>query len=143
MKGPAHSTMSETEPLTVPLYRAAHGRTGDKGNRSNISLIAWHAALWPLLVEQVTEEAVRRQFAQRRPSAVRRYLLPGLEAMNFVLDDVLDGGVNDALNLDSHGKALSFLLLELPITIPAALGGCLAGGPLRLDFNHDPETPHA
>ena len=48
-----------------------------------------------------------------------RYLLPKLHAMNFVLDDVLDGGVNDALNLDSHGKALSFLLLDLPIAVPA------------------------
>ena len=133
----------EPAAITVPLYRAAHGRTGDKGNRSNISLIAWHAALWPLLVEQVTEDAVRRQFAQRRPSAVRRYLLPGLEAMNFVLDDVLDGGVNDALILDSHGKALSFLLLELPLTIPAALAGCLAGSSLPSHLNHDPETPHA
>ena len=47
-----------------------------------------------------------------------RYLLPQLQAMNFVLDDVLDGGVNDALNLDSHGKALSFLLLDLPIDVP-------------------------
>ena len=128
---------------TVPLHRVAHGRTGDKGNRSNISVIAWHPELWPLLLAQVTEEAVAAQFAHRRPSAVRRYLLPELEAMNFVLDDVLDGGVNDALNLDSHGKALSFLLLELPLTIPAALAGCLAGGPLPLDFNHDPETPHA
>ena len=41
--------------------------------------------------------------------------------MNFVLDDVLDGGVNDALNLDSHGKSLSFLLLDLPLRVPAAL----------------------
>ena len=131
--------MSALDVLTVPLYRAAHGRTGDKGNRSNISVIAWHPALWPLLVEQVTEDAVRRQFAHRRPSAVRRYLLAELQAMNFVLDDVLDGGVNDSLNLDSHGKALSFLLLELPITIPAAL----AGGLLPLDFTNDPETSHA
>jgi len=135
--------MSAADVITVPLDRAAHGRTGDKGNRSNISVIAWHPALWPVLVEQVTEDAVRRQFAHRRPSAVRRYLLPELQAMNFVLDDVLDGGVNDSLNLDSHGKALSFLLLELPITIPAALAGCLAGGPLAPDFNHDPETSHA
>ena len=103
--------MSALDIITVPLYRAAHGRTGDKGNRSNISVIAWHPALWPLLVEQVTEDAVRRRFAHRRPSAVRRYLLAELQAMNFVLDDVLDGGVNDSLNLDSHGKALSFLLL--------------------------------
>ena len=111
----------------VPLYRAAHGRTGDKGNRSNISVIAWHPALWQLLVEQVTEAAVARQFAHRQPSRVTRHLLPQLQAMNFVLDDVLDGGVNDALNLDSHGKALSFLLLELPIRVPAELAVHLAG----------------
>ena len=102
---------------TVPLYRAAHGRTGDKGNRSNISVVAWHPALWPALVEQVTEGRVAEQFVHRRPTRVTRYLLPNLHAMNFVLDDVLDGGVNDALNLDSHGKALAFLLLDLPIAI--------------------------
>lgn len=106
---------------TVPLYRAAHGRTGDKGDRSNISVIAWHPLLWPLLVEQVTEQAVARQFAHRRPTRVMRHLLPTLHAMNFVLDGVLDGGVNDSLNLDSHGKALSFLLLDLPIQVPATL----------------------
>lgn len=113
--------------LTVPLYRLAHSRTGDKGNRSNISVIAWHPALWELLVAQVTEEAVARQFAQRRPSRVTRYLLPQLQAMNIVLDDVLDGGVNDALNLDSHGKALSFLLLDLPVRVPGVLVPYLAG----------------
>jgi hypothetical protein len=116
-----------SDAVTVPLYRAAHGRTGDKGNRSSISVIAWHPALWPALVDQVTEEAVGRQFAHRRPSRVARYLCPTLHAMNFVLDDVLDGGVNDALNLDSHGKALSFLLLELPIRLPHALVGHLVG----------------
>ena len=115
--------------LQVPLYRAAHGRTGDKGNRSNISVIAWHPALWPLIVAQVTEEAVARQFAHRRPTRVQRYLLPQLQAMNFVLDDVLDGGVNDALNLDSHGKALSFHLLELRLSVPDDLRRHLAGPP--------------
>ena len=113
--------------LTVPLHRAAHGRTGDKGDRSNISVIAWHADLWPLLVDQVTEEAVARRFAHRRPSRVMRYLLPTLHAMNFVLDGVLDGGVNDSLNLDSHGKALSYLLLDMPIDVPAALASRLTG----------------
>ena len=112
---------------TVPLHRVAHGRTGDKGDRSNISVIAWHPALWPLLVEQVTEAAVARQFAHRRPTQVRRYLLPRLQAMNLVLDGVLDGGVNDALNLDSHGKALSFLLLDLPVQVPAELLPHLVG----------------
>ena len=105
----------------VALRHAAHGRTGDKGDRSNISVVAWHPLLWPLLVEQITEAAVLRQFAHRRPQGVRRYLLPRLQAMNFVLDGVLDGGVNDSLNLDSHGKALSFLLLELPLVVPAEL----------------------
>jgi hypothetical protein len=111
----------------VALHRAAHGRTGDKGDRANISVIAWHARLWPLLVEQVTAEVVAAQFAHRRPGAVVRHLLPQLHAMNFVLDGVLDGGVNDALNLDSHGKALSFLLLDLPLQVPTHLHCFLAG----------------
>ena len=111
----------------VPLWRAAHGRTGDKGDRSNISVIAWHAALYPLIVEQITEERVARQFAHRRPTHVMRHLLPNLHAMNVVLDGVLDGGVNDALNLDSHGKALSFLLLELPLEVPTDLLPLLRG----------------
>ena len=113
--------------FTVPLYRAAHGRTGDKGNRSNISVVAWHSALWPVLVEQVTEARVAAQFVHRRPTRVTRYLLPNLHVMNFVLDDVLDGGVNDALNLDSHGKALAFLLLDLTIELPERLRPHLAG----------------
>ena len=119
-----------TQAITVPLFRAAHGRTGDKGNRSNISVIAWHPDLWPLLQAQVTEEAVAAQFAYRRPARVTRHLLPQLHAMNFVLDEVLDGGVNDALNLDSHGKALSFRLLELHIRVPRDLVSRLAGPPL-------------
>ena len=121
---------------TVPLHVLAHGRTGDKGNRSNISVIAWHPSLWDVLVEQVTEAAVARQFAHRHPSRVQRFLLPQLHAMNFVLDDVLDGGVNEALNLDSHGKALSFLLLDLPIEVPEGLLPCLAGAAI------DPADPN-
>jgi len=120
-------TTATPEVLTVPLYRLAHGRTGDKGNRSNISVIAWHPALWDVLVEQVTEAAVARQFALRRPRQVTRYLLPRLQAMNLVLDDVLDGGVNDALNLDSHGKALSYLLLDMPVRVPARLAPHFGG----------------
>jgi hypothetical protein len=119
--------------ITVALHRAAHGRTGDKGNRSNISVIAWHPDLWDLLVEQVTERAVLAQFAHRKPSRIDRYLLPRLHAMNFVLDDVLDGGVNDSLNLDTHGKALSFLLLDLPIFVPRNLVRRLAGPPAEGD----------
>ncbi|MFM9902476.1 MAG: hypothetical protein ACKVOT_15800 [Polaromonas sp.] len=113
--------------VTVPLYRAAHGRTGDKGNRSNISVIAWHADLYPVLLAQLSEVAVARHFAHRQPTRVQRFALPLLGAMNFVLDDVLDGGVNDALNLDTHGKALSYWLLDLPVEVPLALVSLLAG----------------
>jgi len=128
---------------TVPLWRAAHGRTGDKGNRSNISVIAWHPELYPLLVAQITEGAVAQQFAHRRPARVQRFLLPSLHAMNFVLDDVLDGGVNDSLNLDSHGKALSFLLLEMPLEVPSELRSRLAGTDLPTTNPHSMETKPA
>lgn len=120
---------------TVPLWRAAHGRTGDKGDRSNISVIAWHPALYPLIAAQITEDRVARCFAHRRPSGVMRYELPALHAMNFVLDGVLDGGVNDALNLDSHGKALSFLLLDLPLAVPDELRPLLRGPDHRFPNN--------
>lgn len=112
---------------SVPLWRVAHGRSGDKGNRSNISVIAWEPAFYPLLVAQVDEAAVLRLFAFRRPTAVTRYLLPKLQSMNFVIDDVLDGGVNDSLNLDSHGKSLSFLLLDLRLQVPTELVPLLRG----------------
>ena len=102
----------------IELHRIAHSRTGDKGSTSNISLIAYQPGFFPLLVAQVTEEKVRELFRHRNPSSVRRYVLPKIEAMNFVLEDVLDGGVNDSLNLDSHGKTLSYLLLSLRIEVP-------------------------
>jgi len=102
----------------IALYELAHARTGDKGNRSNISVIAYKADDFPLLVSQVTEARVAEHFAYRKPTKVVRYLLPKIAAMNFVIDGVLDGGVNDSLNLDIHGKTLSFHLLTLPINVP-------------------------
>ena len=102
----------------IALYELAHARTGDKGNHANISLIAYKQDDFALLVDQVTPERVAAHFGARRPSEVRRYLLPNIGAMNFVLDNVLDGGVNDSLNLDMHGKSLSFHLLTLTIQKP-------------------------
>ena len=102
---------------TKTLYALAHARTGDKGNKINISLIAYRSQDYGLLVAQVTPERVAAHFAHRQPSGVTRYLLPGLGAMNFVLEDVLDGGVNDSLNLDMHGKGLSFHLLTLSVDV--------------------------
>ena len=105
----------------VRLYDIAHGRTGDKGDRCNISVIAYRPEYYAILVEQVTPQAVRAVYAHRAPATITRHLLPGLSAMNFVIDHVLDGGVNDSLNLDSHGKSLAGFLLDLPITLPAHL----------------------
>jgi hypothetical protein len=112
----------------IELHRLAHSRTGDKGGAANISLIAYQPEWFPLLLEQVTEETVSELFRHRKPSSVRRYVLPKLSAMNFVLEDVLDGGVNEALNLDAHGKTLSFLLLSLKIEVPAELAARLDAG---------------
>lgn len=108
---------SATE-MEVPLHRIAHGRTGDKGNRLNVSVIAYRPEHFRILCDQVTPERVAEVFAHRRPSAVRRYELPNLSALNFVIDDVLEGGVNDSLNLDGHGKTHSFLVLSLPVRVP-------------------------
>ena len=113
--------MNASDTIEVPLREIAHARTGDKGNRTNISLIAYDPRHYDLLVEQVTESRVARQFAYRKPTHVARYLLPKIAAMNFVLDDVLDGGVNDSLNLDMHGKALSFHLLAITVQVPIAM----------------------
>jgi hypothetical protein len=105
----------------VPLHAIAHGRTGDKGDRSNISVIAYRPEAYPFIVEQLTEARVAEAFRHRHPTAVKRYLLPKLHAMNFVIDGVLDGGVNDSLNLDTHGKSLVFLVLALEVEVPAEL----------------------
>ncbi len=103
------------------LHALAHARAGDKGDRLNISLIAYAPELFALLCEQVTEDAVAGLFAHRHPSAVARYVLPKLHALNFVLDGVLDGGVTQALNLDAHGKTLSFRLLDMRVQVPDEL----------------------
>ena len=101
----------------TPLYQLAHARTGDKGNRSNISVIAYRPEDFPLLLKELTPERVKAHFGFRNPSAVTRYELPNLMALNFVIDDVLDGGVNLSLNLDSHGKSLSYWLLAMEINM--------------------------
>ena len=112
----------------IPLHRIAHGRAGDKGNTVNLSVIAYRPELFPIIEEQVTEEKVRQLFRHRTPTSVKRYVLPKLGALNFVLEGALDGGVNETLNLDAHGKTLSYLLLGMEILAPAELAASLAAG---------------
>lgn len=97
--------------ISMPLHAIAHGRAGDKGDTSNISVIAYKAEAWPVLREQVTEDAVMTIFAPLGAISAKRYELPNLMALNFVVENTLGGGVNSTLALDRHGKTLSFLLL--------------------------------
>ena len=109
--------------VLVPLHLVAHSRAGDKGNRSNISLIPYRAEVYPYLIEQVSGAKVLALLSPKRASSVIRYELPKLPALNFVIDNALEGGVNDGLCLDVHSKTLSSLLLTLCIKLPGDLIG--------------------
>lgn len=98
--------------VETTIRSLAHARSGDKGNRANIAVICRDPADYERLRQTVTETFVAEVFAARRPTRVVRYELPRLAAFNFVLDGVLEGGVNASLGLDGHGKSLSFQLLS-------------------------------
>jgi hypothetical protein len=97
------------------LYDVAHCRAGDKGNTSILSLIAYRAEDYPLLVERATVEAVARHLHGIVLGEITRFELPHLWALQFVCDCALSGGVTTSLGLDAHGKSLSCALLEMPI----------------------------
>lgn len=97
------------------LREIAHSRTGDKGNISNISLIAFDAKDYPLLKEKVTAAVVKDLFKEIVKGEVVRYEMPAIGALNFVMKEALGGGVTKSLALDAHGKSLSSALLGLDI----------------------------
>ena len=99
----------------MKLRAIAHSRTGDKGNTSNISVIAYDERDFPLLARHVTAERVRGQLGAIVQGEVLRYELPGIGALNFVLRGALGGGVTRSLALDPHGKSLSSALLDLEL----------------------------
>ncbi|MDD2964998.1 MAG: hypothetical protein PHU33_13705 [Bacteroidales bacterium] len=97
------------------LHEIAHCRTGDKGNISVISVIAYDKNDFELLKEKVTIEKVRDYFKDIVKGPVNRYTLDNIAALNFVMEDALGGGVTRSLALDKHGKTLSGALLEMEI----------------------------
>ncbi len=109
----------DTREETRPLHAFAHARAGDKGNSVNISVIPYCAGAYRHLLAEVTEDRVRELLKHRAIGAVKRYEVPGLPALNFVIEDALEGGVNLSLGLDGHGKSLSFLMLTMQVSIPA------------------------
>jgi hypothetical protein len=102
----------------MKLRKIAHSRTGDKGNISNISLIAFDQQDYDFLRTNVTAERVKAHFAGIVQGDVTRYELPSLGALNFVLTGALGGGVTRSLALDAHGKSLSSALLDFDLTHP-------------------------
>ena len=99
----------------MKLREIAHSRTGDKGNISNISLIAYDPKDFELLKTQVTPEKVKAHFHGIVKGEVLRYELPNICALNFVMYDALGGGVTRSLSVDMHGKSLSSYLLDMEI----------------------------
>lgn len=99
----------------MKLHDLAHARSGDKGDTSDITVIAYRPGDYPFLREHLTADRVHRHFADLSTSAVDRYELPQLHALKFVLHNALDGGVTRTLNLDAHGKTLSSCLLEIEL----------------------------
>ena len=100
----------------MKLREIAHCRAGDKGNVSNISVIAFDPADYPFLLEQVTVARVAEHFGDRVTGPITRYEVATLAALNFVLEGALSGGVTRSLALDAHGKSMSSLLLDLELT---------------------------
>ena len=107
--------------VTVPLVRIAPARSGDKGNISNIGVIARKPELLPLLRAQLTPQVVKDYFAHLVRGEVNRYELPGINAFNFVLHEALDGGGMASLRADPLGKGMAQMLLDLPVQVPLAL----------------------
>lgn len=105
----------------MKLRELAHARAGDKGDVSNVSVIAHEPGDYAHLAEHVTAARVRAHFAGTVAGEVVRYELPQLGALNFVLHGALGGGVTRSLALDPHGKSLSSVLLEMEI--PARQSG--------------------
>ena len=101
----------------VQLRQIAHARSGDKGDCANIGLIALKPEHYPLLVEQVTAERVKKHFRELCSGQVERYELPNLHALNFLLFQALDGGGTVSLRTDAQGKTLSAALLRMEIDL--------------------------
>lgn len=99
----------------MQLRDIAHSRTGDKGNTSNISLIAYRAEDYPTLLREITAAKVAAFFASVITGPVERYEMPGVLGLNFVLHGALGGGVTRSLALDAHGKSLGSALLAMEI----------------------------
>jgi hypothetical protein len=103
--------------LKIPLSRVAHARSGDKGDTSNIGIIAFDPRHYPMLVREVTADRVKHFFGELVKGNVERFELPNLGALNFLLHEALGGGGTLSLRIDAQGKTLGAALLRMEIEI--------------------------
>ncbi|MDQ6880494.1 MAG: DUF1446 domain-containing protein [Pseudomonadota bacterium] len=124
---------AETGWIEIPLVRVAFARSGDKGDSSNIGVIARRPEWLPLLREQLTESRVASWLAHLVRGTVTRYDVPGIHALNFLCTEALDGGGMASLRNDALGKGMAQILLGIPIRVPADIARQAAGGSAILD----------
>ncbi|MBE2174084.1 DUF1446 domain-containing protein [Acinetobacter oleivorans] len=118
------SAVYQGNEIEVPLIEIAHARSGDKGNHSNIGVIARKAEYLPWIRAALTEQAVAsymQHVLDAEKGRVIRYELPGLNALNFMLENALGGGGVASLRIDPQGKAFAQQLLDMPVKVPAHL----------------------
>lgn len=106
---------------TVKLLKIAHGRSGDKGNGSNVGIIARHPDIYPFLKKELTAERVKEHMKYVCKGEVERYELPNIGALNFILNESLGGGGTVSLKLDAQGKTHASQVLRMDIDVPGEL----------------------
>lgn len=109
------------------LYRMAHARSGDKGDASNVGLIAYDDAGYEILKREVTPERIKAHFGSVVLGEVERFEVPNLRALNFILHDALGGGGSASLRTDAQGKTHAMGLLLMEIDVPDAYSPPQAG----------------
>ena len=109
--------------MKVPLSKIAHARSGDKGDVSNIGVIAYRQEDYPILVREITTERVKQHFGDLVKGRVERFELPNLWALNFMMHEALDGGGTISLRTDAQGKTMGAALLRMEIEVPELTAG--------------------
>lgn len=105
----------------VQLLKIAHARSGDKGNASNVGVIARHPDIYPFLKENLTADMVKEHMKHVCKGKVDRYEMPNIQALNFILNDSLGGGGTVSLKLDAQGKTHASLMLRMELDVPEEL----------------------
>lgn len=105
----------------VKLLKIAHGRSGDKGNGSNVGIIARHPDIYPFLKKELTSDKVKEHMKYVCKGEVERYELPNIGALNFILNESLGGGGTVSLKLDAQGKTHASQVLRMDLDVPDEL----------------------